>query len=154
MILWRLTPARFADAALSGAGASLAGGRWNSRGRPAVYLSLAPATTVLETLTTFVSSNVPAEGYSLLEVDFDSDSVLQVPAGALPAGWNEPDDPGVAREFGDAFLRERRAALMVVPSAALPQALNAVLNPLHPQAAQARIVARHSFTFDPRWPLQ
>lgn len=154
MILWRLTPARYVDSALTGAGAALAGGRWNSRGRPAIYLSLAPATTVLEALTTFVSSNVPAEGYRLLEIDFDSPSILQAPIADLPAGWDQPEDPGIARAYGDAFLRERRAALMIVPSATLPQALNAVLNPLHPEAARARILAQHSFAFDPRWPLQ
>src|ERR1700728_528676 len=47
--VWRLTPSTFARA-LDGKGASLAGGRWNSRGVPVLYTSSHLSLCVLEVL--------------------------------------------------------------------------------------------------------
>lgn len=152
MILWRLVPEPFADTALDGRGAAVNGGRWNSPGRRAGYLSVEPSTTVLEALTTFAYTNLPRWRYVLLRVEYTG-SVETLDASTLPRGWDRQDDATLARPAGDAFLSEGRAGVLLVPSVVLPVALNAVLNPLHVDAAQARIVEKRGFTFDPRWPV-
>ncbi|MBV8062439.1 MAG: RES family NAD+ phosphorylase [Nevskia sp.] len=153
MILWRLTPRRWEASALNGVGSSLAGGRWNSKGLLAVYLSTDAATTVLETLTTFSRATAPPEGYRLLKVSYEGSS-YEPPLASLPRQWDRPDDASAARAFGDAFLRANSAGLLLVPSVFLKSAINAVLNPLHPDAAHARVIGIEDFSFDPRWPLK
>ena len=47
---WRIVAVRWADQAFDGEGAQRYGGRWNSPGRPAVYLAGSRALAALETL--------------------------------------------------------------------------------------------------------
>jgi RES domain-containing protein len=49
----------------------------------------------------------------------------------LPSGWDHAD-LRVARAFGDAWIRERRTAVLVVPSVVARREGNVVLNPQHP----------------------
>jgi len=46
--LWRMLTPRWSHAPLSGAGAARAGGRWNEKGQPALYLSLDHSTAIAE----------------------------------------------------------------------------------------------------------
>ena len=66
-------------------------------------------------------------------------------------GWNDPHDTSVAQQFGQAWLRERRTALLLVPSAVTAGLdTNAVINPDHPDAARITVTAEAPVTLDPR----
>lgn len=145
-------PAHREAAALDGIGASLRGGRWNSKGVLAVYLSLEPATTVLETLTTYSRSTAPGHGYKLLKIEYKGSSI-QAQLNALPRGWDRWDSAASARRYGNSFLREAQAGALLVPCVFLKAATNVVLNPLHPDGRKAKIISSEEFDFDPRWPL-
>jgi RES domain-containing protein len=54
------------------------------------------------------------------------------------------------RGIGDAWLQERRSALLKVPSVIVPDSTNILLNPAHDEAALVRIVSTRSATFDSR----
>ena len=152
MILWRLVRTAHLSTALDGFGASLNGGRWNSKGLRAVYFSLDPATPVLETLTTFTRATAPSDGYRLLKVEY-SGSFLQPPVNTLPKGWDRPDDAAAARGFGDKFLAAGSHGALLVPCVFLKSAINAVVNPAHADAATLKTLSSEEFDFDPRWPL-
>ena len=49
---------------------------------------------------------------------------------SLPAGWDH-SNLRVARAFGDAWIRERRTAVLVVPSVFARREGNVVFNPQH-----------------------
>jgi RES domain-containing protein len=49
---------------------------------------------------------------------------------SLPRGWDHAD-LRVARAFGDAWIRERRTAVLVVPSVVARREGNVVINPQH-----------------------
>ncbi len=49
---------------------------------------------------------------------------------SLPVGWDHAD-LRVARVFGDAWIRERRTAVLVVPSVVARREGNVLLNPQH-----------------------
>lgn len=51
----------------------------------------------------------------------------------LPAGWDHAD-LRVARALGDAWLRERRTAVLVVPSVVARREGNILINPQHPDS--------------------
>jgi RES domain-containing protein len=52
--------------------------------------------------------------------------------------------------FGDAWVRERRSAILVVPSVVVPSENNILINPNHPDAAHITYGAPASFSYDPR----
>ena len=138
MLAWRLCRAPFAE--LSGEGGRLYGGRWNRRGRPVVYLASSAALAVLEVR---VHLDLPLEllpdDYVLLTVDLSDLSTERV--NTVPAD---------TAEFGDAWLREQRTAVLQVPSLIVPESPNLLLNPAHPDAGRATVVGHRPFAFDQR----
>jgi RES domain-containing protein len=55
-----------------------------------------------------------------------------------------------SQKFGAAWYVAGRTAVLAVPSAIIPEEINYVLNPAHPQFAKISISAPTPFTFDPR----
>lgn len=147
MIVWRL--ARLAHVKLDGEGAGLAGGRWNSRGSPAVYtssrLSLAALELLVHTEVTLVPPDLVA-----CEIDIpDALDVERVEIADLPAQWRFPNHPG-CRAIGDRWLAEGRTPVLRVPSAVVPEEWNCIINPRHRGAKAIEIVRRRKFSFDAR----
>jgi RES domain-containing protein len=138
MDLGRLCRRPFSD--LSGEGARLLGGRWNSPGRAVVYLAEHPALAAMEVR---VHLDLPFE---LLPADFVL-MRIEMPGGLI-ADLNSVPEETVAA--GDAWLTESRSAALRVPSVLVPYAWNVLLNPRHLAASEARILAIEPFGFDPR----
>jgi RES domain-containing protein len=138
MDLWRLCRRPYAD--LSGEGARLYGGRWNSAGRPVVYFAEHPALAALEVR---VHLDLPFE---LLPNDFVLMHVTL--ANRLIAHIGEMASPTVS--VGDAWLTARRSVALRVPSVLVSYSWNVLYNPRHPNAGHAHIEAIEPFEFDPR----
>lgn len=146
MRLWRIS----VHADLAGEGGLLASGRWHSRGSRIVYLTDHPASALLEILVHLeVDPEDLPSSYQLLAVDFPDDVPFEsIEEGTLAAGWR--DDADLTRDLGDRWLRENRTALLCVPSAVVPVAVNWLLNPSHADTAKARIAEILSAPFDRR----
>jgi RES domain-containing protein len=147
MIVWRL--ARLAHAKLDGEGARLAGGRWNSRGRAAVYASSRLSLAALELL---VHTDVRLVPLDLVAFEIDIPETLDiesVPLSELPKDWRLPGHPG-CRAVGDTWLAEERTAVLQVPSAVVPEEWNYIINPRHRAAKAIEVVRRRQFSFDSR----
>jgi len=71
------------------------------------------------------------------------------PVPALPPKWRVVGADR-ALKHGDRWLGSKRAAVLRVPSAVLPQENNAVLNPAHPFFAAIRITASIPLAVDRR----
>jgi RES domain-containing protein len=141
MEAWRICRRRYAD--LSGEGARLAGGRWNRRGTPVVYLAEHPALAVLEVL---VHLDLPPE---LLPDDY----VLLRAELPFRAAEFEPTEAYNPETVGNAWLRAGETPLLRVSSVLVAHAKNFLLNPAHRTAARAKIVSVEKFVFDPRFRL-
>jgi RES domain-containing protein len=135
---WRICRRPFAD--LSGEGARLYGGRWNSPGRPVVYAAEAAALAVLE-----VRVHLDLD-WSLLPADYVL-MAIDLSALAIESLEGAPDDP-VA--YGDAWLESRRSAVLGVPSVLVRESRNLLVNVAHPEASRASIASIRSFSFDER----
>lgn len=140
MRAWRLTRRPYAD--LSGEGARIAGGRWNSPGLPAVYLAAEASLALLEVRVhlDLPFDLLPAD-YVYMEVDLSGLAVEDI---ALP------DTSDECRSLGDEWLGSLRTPILRVPSAIVPFSRNILLNPRHPAAAGATIEGIHPCAFDQR----
>jgi len=138
LLAWRLCRAPFAD--LAGEGARRYGGRWNAPGWQLVYAASSAALAVLEVRVHLdLTPELLPEDYVLLTIDLDELGVEEVA--------DMPPDPAA---FGDAWLEARRTPVLQVPSVIVPESPNLLLNPLHPDAAAARISGQRRFAFDRR----
>lgn len=142
MIVYRIAKAAFCD--LTGEGARLYGGRWNSPGRPMVYTASAPSLALLELLVHLdLDLALLPDDYRLLAIDIPEGSTMEslsdMPTSLLACAM-----------AGDAFLSRRAALALSVPSVIVPQERNLLINPAHPQAATLRVVANEPFPIDRR----
>lgn len=146
---WRLVKRAYAEAAFDGEGSFRFGGRWNSRGVRVVYVSSSLSLAALEFLVH-------------LDVAFAVPRLAAFPL-RIPAGLVEafsPEDVGnrpkvltalsESRATGDRWIREARSAAFAVPSAIIPQEINFLLNPAHPNFSKIKIGPAEAFAFDKR----
>jgi RES domain-containing protein len=133
---------------LKGAGGLRAPGRWHERGLPVVYLAESPAGALLEVCVHTSANDVPPR-YTLMEIKIDARVEIEaLDASVLPKEWLQ--DVQATREFGSAWLREGKGALLRIPSALVPATFNVMLNPLHSDATRLRIHSVAKYPFDPR----
>ena len=141
MRVWRVCRRPFAD--LSGEGARLYGGRWNSPGRPMVYAAESASLAVLEVRVHLdLDWRVLPDDYVLMAIDTGdlvAETLVETPA-----------DP---RAAGDAWVASGRSALLRAPSFIVPESANILINPAHRDAARLAVASIRPFAFDARlWP--
>jgi RES domain-containing protein len=148
MILYRIVNCSYADD-LSGMGARLYGGRWNSVGKPAIYLAASRSLAVLEVLVHLPPLMIP-DNYCLVEIEVPDNSILDINIDELPSNWNDVSPPATLKRIGDGFLKKQEHLLMKVPSSIVPMEYNYLLNPLHPAMEKVKIIKKAPFDFDKR----
>ncbi len=125
---WRIADGRFDP--FSAVGASLVGGRWNSPGFGVTYASRSFASAMLECLAHAGIGRVPRTHVALEIAIAATVAVERHDETSLPDGWDDAD-LRVARAFGDAWIRQRRTAVLVVPSVVARREGNVLINPQH-----------------------
>ena len=156
MRAWRIYPhtAAYAQSPtfdpLDGAGGRVAN-RWNDAGAPIIYASTTPSLAALETLANLSNPTRFGER-TILEIDLADDAeevglelTLRLREDAPPG-----DPERGTREFGSAWLREKRTLALLVPSFVLPFERNVLINPLHRGAASLVVVRRERVRLDQR----
>ena len=131
--LWRVEKEIFISAARTGEGARIAGGRWNSPGRPAIYCAESLALSVLEILVHAATPHERADPRVWFKLTLPESACRTMAASRLPRGWNEPIAHPQTVNLGDEWLRAAKSVALRVPSAVIPGAWNVILNPQHPQ---------------------
>jgi RES domain-containing protein len=74
----------------------------------------------------------------------------EIAVDALPTTWRRYPAPDALADLGTAWVRAAATAVLVVPSAIVPQERNILLNPAHPDFRRIRLGTREPFSFDPR----
>jgi RES domain-containing protein len=148
---FRLVSPRWADTAFSGEGARKFGGRWNSPGRPVVYLSESRALAALELLVHLTTPESRLKQFVRFEVVLPSDMIEVLPLSTLPAGWRASPPTRASSGFGDRWLEEDRSLILRVPSVLVPEEGNLLLNVTHPSFPSLEISEPHAFSLDPRF---
>ncbi len=150
MELYRITQQQYAED-LSGDGAKLFGGRWNSEGFSALYTSSSRSLALLETLAHTPAKMFDVRVYHLITLSVPDDLSTQIIlVSYLFPDWDAPDIRPFTRKTGDAFLSEQKSLMLGVPSVMMPEELNYLINPLHKNIKQVKIVSQRKIYFDKR----
>ncbi len=147
MILWRVSN----YATLDGEGGLFASGRWHTKRHPVVYCTWSPATALLETLVHIeIDPEDRPERVQIMKIEGpDSLSNERIKATELAPDWLT--NWNVTQETGDVWLSSRRTLLLEVPCVLAPETWNVLLNPLHPQASQLKIIDVYEHPLDARF---
>jgi RES domain-containing protein len=150
-IVWRLARAEFA-AQLDGEGARLFGGRWNSRGRRALYTSSHLSLSVLETYVHIppeLGDDLPVLRAVQISIS-DQPGAVRISPQDLTNLLASADPLAACRAVGDAWLDRNDQLVLEVPSILVPEETNFVVNPAHPHMRDVGIISSRTFRFDPR----
>lgn len=153
MEIFRITQEAFADD-LSGRGAYLFGGRWNSEEFYVLYAAASRSLALLETLAHTPMKLLQQKTYILITLSIP-DNLLpaRVLESNLPAGWDKADIHPVTRSLGDNFLSANKNLLLSVPSVMVPEENNFLINPLNRDMGKIKIVHKRKMVFDSRMDL-
>lgn len=149
MRVYRISKCKYIND-LSGYGAFLEGGRWNSAGHEMLYTSQSIALSMLEVLVHLPASLAPND-FCLLTLEIPDNDIEQISKDELPNDWNTYPGSRSTQRIGDLFLQKQRTLVLQVPSSVIEQEFNYLLNPLHPAFKQkVKVVASENIRIDRR----
>jgi RES domain-containing protein len=148
MILYRIAKCNYIDD-LTGTGARLYGGRWNSVGKSMVYTASTRALALLEVLVHLPATLMPAN-FCIAEIEAPNESILEIKTAQLPLEWQNASPSAALQQIGNLFLLKNEYLILKVPSVIVQQEYNMLINPLHPLFSKLTILNKQPFAFDHR----
>src|SRR5574338_437508 len=150
MELYRIAQEKYADD-LSGNGARVFGGRWNSEGLFALYTSSSRSLSLLEILAHTPAKMLKMRIYMLITLSLpDTVRIETLDKNKLSPGWDAPDTRPLTKKLGDKFLRSKSSLLLSVPSVLMPEENNYLVNTVHPDMKKLKIIFKRRIYFDAR----
>ena len=146
MILHRITSKAFVRD-LSGTGASLYGGRWNSKGIRMLYTSGSLSLAALETVVNLSGSKLDQSLYCI-ELELPDDLLISE-ANNLHKNWNSYPHGSATVQMGNNFIKKNDLCLKV-PSAIIPSEYNFLLNPAHEDFLKVKFLDARPLMLDKR----
>lgn len=116
-------------------GARLTSGRWHEAGARVIYACEHYSTAMLEKLVHYQGEMPPHQHF--IQITIPAGTSYEVANGDLIDGWAHPAGDA-ARQFGRAWYREGRSAILIVPSVVARMERNIVVNTTHAQFAGVR----------------
>jgi RES domain-containing protein len=148
MILYRIAREKHAHD-LSGNGGLISSARWHDH-MPVIYTSITSSTCILETLVHVRPEEIHNDLHMIVMEAPDDISSELITALQLPSNWNEIPGPPILKQIGNAWLKAKSSALLIVPSAVDPFARNVIINPLHADISMISIKETMPYTYDER----
>lgn len=146
MIVYRLSKEIYAND-LSGKGAEIAGGRWNSKGNSALYTGQSIALCVTE-IAVHIPLGIIPKDYRLIHIEIPDVDFFEPKR--FPKDWNTFPHLDSTQKMGNKFLKDNKFLAMKVPSAAVQGEFNYIINPRNINFKEIKIKKIEKFTFDDR----
>lgn len=146
---WRIVHQDYAASAFDGEGARITGGRWNTEGIPVVYTAGALSLALLEIIVQLEIKEA-LQYFKAIPVTFSKTLVECVSSDTLPLTWNSTLPSFMTKAIGDEWIHHSASAALCVPSAVVPNELNYLLNPQHPDISKITIGQPIDLPVDPR----
>jgi RES domain-containing protein len=148
--VWRLTTRKYATTAFSGIGNRKVGGRWVPEGLLAIYTSENLSTAVLETLV-HLDPNHFSNNFVCIKADIpDTIPMDEVSLADLPKDWQSRFEDSELQQVGAEWIDRGSSAILIVPSAVVPQERNIIINPQHEDFEKIVLSPAEPYVFDTR----
>jgi RES domain-containing protein len=147
MLVYRISNCRYISD-LSGKGAAMYGGRWNSKDTYVLYTAQSRALALLEAVVHI--GKVPEAGFCMATLDIPDNSIEVFPADKLPPDWKENPSPNYLKKIGDLFCDKNKYLALKMPSVLMMEEHNYLLNPFHPAFSKVKIVSQRPIKIDER----
>ncbi|WP_143307785.1 RES family NAD+ phosphorylase [Chitinophaga vietnamensis] len=135
---------------LSGTGARLYGGRWNSPGHSIVYTAGSRALSALEVLVHIPLKNI-IQDFCIATIHIpDEIAIKTLTKKDLPTGWQSLAPFPELQAIGDEWIDTAKYAVLKIPSVVIADEFNFLINPQHPEAVHITIKDAQPFLFDQR----
>lgn len=149
MQVFRLVREKFA-LPLTGKGAALKGGRWNSAGVEMIYCAENRSLAMAEVSVHFTLATLP-DDYMMMTIHIpDNLQVKSLNERDLPKDWKSFPHPNSTQKVGDEFVFENKYCLMKIPSVITQGEFNILINPNHNDFRHIGVVELVPFPFDSR----
>lgn len=148
MIVYRLSRTKYSHD-LSGKGAEISGGRWNSKGVALLYTGQNIALCMAEVAVHIPLGIIPVD-YELITLEIPDDKITELKKHQLPDDWNAWPLPYTTQNLGDDFVKRGKSLVLKVLSAVVQGEFNYLINPIHPNIKKVKIKKTESFSFDHR----
>ncbi|GEO07988.1 RES family NAD+ phosphorylase [Segetibacter aerophilus] len=150
MIVYRLSKGKY-HRDLSGKGAELYGGRWNSKGTALLYTSQSRALAFAE-ISMHIPLGIIPKDYFLISIQIpDTADILELVEADMPTDWRSNPHSDSTQKIGDQFAAGLKYLALRVPSAVVPGDSNYLINPLHAAINEVTITEVEPFEFDSRF---
>jgi RES domain-containing protein len=149
MIVYRITKKE--HSALDGMGGLYGPGRWHKKGNLVIYTSEYASLAAWEKIVHVTSFENLPKNLLLVKIELpDGIEIQSVPQKVLVKGW--PSFPFALEtiDYGTSFLQKKEHLALKVPSVIIPDEFNIILNPLHPDIRNCKVISTIPFVFDQR----
>lgn len=86
----------------------------------------------------------------MADIEFPEEILEKLPSKSLPQDWSVSPVPDSTKEIGDLWIEESRSAVLMVPSAIVPDENNFLINPDHDDFEKLTLGKPRGFEFDSR----
>ena len=149
MIVYRITKKE--HSALDGMGGLYGPGRWHKKGNLVIYTSEHASLAAWEKIVHVTSFENLPKNLLLVKIELpDGTEIQSVPQKILVKGWNSYPFALETVDYGTAFLQKKEHLALKVPSVIIPDEFNILLNPLHPDIRNCKVISAIPFVFDQR----
>jgi len=128
-------------------GSRLYPGRWNTPSSPMIYTSQHYSTAMLEKLVN--GSGQMPKNQHFIDITIQAGTPYEVFSEAHNPGW-EAADAGVARSYGETWMKSGRSAILIVPSVVARMERNVLINLDHPASATIAVSLHRPIWWDAR----
>jgi RES domain-containing protein len=146
VICYQLSKAEFAED-LSGRGAELSGGRWNTKGTPLLYTCVSQSLSVLEIAVRLSVIDVP-DDLKLITIKVSDSIIRKVDMQQLPHDWQKFPHLRATQVFGDELLNNSKHKAFLIPSAIVPTEYNLIVNPKNVTKKEVELISIDDFYID------
>jgi RES domain-containing protein len=149
MIVYRIT--KNEHTALDGAGGRYGPGRWHRKGNLIIYASEHASLAAWEKIVHVASFENLQNNLLLVKIEIpDTIEVEAVPHNILVKGWDRFPYSSETVNYGTSFLRKKEYLALKVPTVIIPDEFNIIINPLHPDIQDCKVISSIPFVFDKR----
>ncbi len=149
MKLYRLAKTAYSKD-LSGKGAEIAGGRWNSKGVAMIYTAQSIALVTTE-IAVHIPLGILPKGYVAITYELSEGTIVEeFKEDELPADFKSIPHSHATQIIGDEFISSKRALVLKVPSVVVQGDYNFLINPNHQDLNKISIVNIEPYEFDRR----